>query len=394
MLARLWQSGDAVLSSEVPIFFRLADKAAATAAVIGSGYLPRAFAITPNGEAFLEFAWPYVEWKCRRDARALLSADYSGCALPVRELLTLYAEICQALNDHAAEALWVACDELRRLLAALPISAASTIPPKLAAACDALARFSVECLRPIETGPPFTHSGTAMTHRSWWGAQAGHVSVLQQFKRRLASDFSSIPGGLSPMVAWVDVMEARVRKLHALPPSPLNKVLAIQEGSAFCAAMAERHLLRGQNGLAVLLLHRSADLLLFSLSAKHGAIDFTAYGGRYLPPFAPGKGSNRITLLNSLTAINSLLAANPKRKSDFEHLNDWRNLLMQAHYMTGLDDTRALDLFVKIRPHLESLSDADWKVSRKEYLEGPKVSLGDLIDIDGSLSSGVAEVFY
>lgn len=394
MLAKLWQSGDAVSSSQVPIFFRVVDKAAAIAAVTASGYLPRAFAVTPNGEAFLELAWPYVEWTRERDAQTLLSADYSGCVLPVRELLMLYADICRALNDHAADAVWAACDELRRLLARLPISAAGTIPPKLTAACDALSRFSVDCLKPIEAGPPFIHSGTAASHRSWWAAQAGHVNVLRQFKRQLAADFASIPSGLAPMVAWVDAMDARVRKLQALPQSQLTRASAIQQGSAFCAAMAERHLLRGQNGLAVLLLHRAADLLLFSLCAKHGAIDFTVHGGKYLPSFAPAVGSNRITLLNSLDAITSVLAANPTRRADFEHLNDWRNLLMHAHYMTGLDDTRALELFIKIRPHLEALSDADWKVSGREYLEGPKVSIGDLIDIDGSLSSGVAEILY
>lgn len=110
--------------------------------------------------------------------------------------------------------------------------------------------------------------------------------------------------------------------------------------------------------------------------------------------FAPVTGANHITLTNSFDAVKSFLAHHPTRASDFSDLNDWRNLLMHTHYMSGLNDPTARQVFGKIRPHLESLGASQWNEAHAAYLKGVQLTVIDLLDVDHSLASAIQRVVY
>lgn len=394
MQAKLWTPGEAIVSSEVPVFFKFGDQSAAVAAIRASTVLPPAFAVTPNGERFIDFIGPYVHWLRYADIRALTTADYSASSVPVADVVKLCAEICRGFTDHATDLVISACTELSSLLATLPASKQSLVPPKLALTSNFLLDFAVDCFRPLECGPPFIHHGTSEQHKSWWTVQAAHIPVLARIRKRLTTDFGSTPSGLLSLGNWIQRMDARLRRFHAAPVTPALRQQATREASAYCAALAERQLMRGHGGLAILLLHRATDLLMLSLCDSHGVLDFTVYGGKYARGYEPTTGGNKITLTNSLRAIGGSLATHASRDTDFYDLNDWRNLLMQTHYMTGLDDAHARAIFAKIRPHLESLSGPDWRDARATYLEGILLTVKDIIDADGSLSAAILPVPY
>jgi len=364
MQAKLWTPGAAIASSEAPIFFKFADQVAAVAAIQATEFSPPAFAVTPNGENLIDFIGPYVHWQRYADVRALTSADFSASRVPVADVMRLCAEICRGLSHHATDIVISACSELSSLLAALPSSKQVLVPPRLASISDFLHDFAVDCLRPLEYGSPLVHHGTSEQHKNWWTVQAAHVPVLARTKKRMATVFGATPSGLLPLDSWIQGMDARLRRFHAAPLTPVLRQRATCEASAYCAALAERHLMRGYYGLGILHLHRATDLLMLPLCDVHGVLDFTAYGGKYAHGYEPTVGGNRITMINSLQAVAGRLATHPTRDADFYDLNSWRNLLMQTHYMSDLDDAHARAIFAKIRPHLESLSDSNWRDAR------------------------------
>lgn len=123
-------------------------------------------------------------------------------------------------------------------------------------------------------------------------------------------------------------------------------------------------------------------------------IDHSQHGGRYVASFAPTTGANRITLVNSFDAVKAFLAHHPNRQSEFLDLNDWRNMLMHTHYMTGLTDPTTRDVFGRIRPHLQALGGSQWQLAHDAYLRGVQLTIADLLDVDQSLSSTVQQTAY
>ena len=394
MQAKFWQLGDPIASSDEPVFFKTADQPAATAAIQASGFLPPAYAVTPNGEVLIDFIGPYVHWLRYADVRAIASADYSASAAPVSDVLGLCASICNGLADYAADQVIASCTDLSSLLASLPIYKRPLVPPRLGLASDFLLDFAADCLKPLEYGAPFVHMGTSPHHKSWWQSRSSHVSLLARCKAKRAVNFSGIPSALQSVDRWIDLINARLGRLHAMPPLPAQRQGAIVEASAYCAAIAERHLMRSHHGQAVLHLHRSLDLLLFAICDRQGMIDHSRHGGRYVTSLAPTTGANRVTLMNSFDAVKTYLAHHSTRESEFSDLNDWRNLLMHTHYMTGLDDSTTRGVFGRIRPHLQSLGGSQWQEAHVAYLGGVQLTVADLLDVDQSLSSAVQPAAY
>jgi hypothetical protein len=394
MQANFWHFGDSIASSETPVYFKVADQPAAIAAIKASGFLPPAYAVTPNGEDLVDFIGPYVHWLRYADLRAIASADYSASTVPVADVLGLCARICSGLADFAADQVIAACTDLSSLLAILPAPKRPLIPPKLGLASDFLLEFAVDCLKPMEYGTPFVHMGNSQQHKSWWQSRPSHASLLARCKAKYAIDFSGIPSALRSIDRWIDLIISRLGRMHALPPLPAQRQSAILEASAYCAAIAERHLMRSHHGQAILHLHRSLDLLLFSICDQRNIIDHSHHGGRYIRGFAPTTNANRVTLTNSYNAVNTFLAQDANRESDFLDLNNWRNLLMHTHYMTGLNDSTTRGIFGRIRPHVHSLGGSQWQEAHKAYLKGVQLTVADLLDVDQSLSSTVQPAVY
>jgi hypothetical protein len=133
---------------------------------------------------------------------------------------------------------------------------------------------------------------------------------------------------------------------------------------------------------------------MLSLCARHGAIDFTTYGAKYLAAWLPAGVANQITLNSSMATIGHLLSPSSTRSADFEELNKWRNLLMEAHYMSSLDTSKAMELFRKLRLHLEALGGTAWKAARDMYLGGVDIAPSDILDADRSLSASISPFHY
>lgn len=394
MQAKLWSPGDPISSSETPIFFKSGDEAAVLASIQASGFLPPAYAITPNGEALIDFIGPHVHWIRHRDIRAISQADYSIGVAPTSQILELCSRICSSFHDFAADQAISSCTDLASLLAVLPSPKRALIPQKLELASDLLLDFAIECLKPMEYGTPFVHLGTSEQHKSWWKSPPSHLNALKRIKKRRSLDFIGHPNALRPLDEWLDRAISQVGRMHALPSQPTQRRDAIFEASAYCGAVADRHLMRSHYSQAILHLHRSLDLMLFAVCDSRSLIDHAQYGGRYVSSFAPTVGANRISLLNSFDALKSSLAYNATRESDFHDLNEWRNLLIHTHYMSGLDDTKARELFRRIRPHLLALGGSQWQSAHDSYLRGVQLTIADLLDADESLSSSVQQITY
>ena len=67
---------------------------------------------------------------------------------------------------------------------------------------------------------------------------------------------------------------------------------------------------------------------------------------------------------------------------------------MEAHYMSSLDTSKALELFGKLRLHLEALGGTTWKTARDAYLGGIEVVPSDILDADRSLSTSISPFHY
>lgn len=395
MSVSLWKQGNEITSSEIPIYCKPQDEAAVKAAIESSCWRPAVFSVTPNAEDLLPFIAVNEHWKLHNASAQLGSSYQSGCEAIAFGALTSIIAICHNFRFFNAEGAIAACHDLSSFLAAGTRNNPRCIPAQLVTVNAFLLDFSIECLLPLEFGSPFIHGSPQDHHRRWWTTQAGHVTKLQQFGKRLKVDFSQNPPiGLSALEIWRSDVEMRLRRMQASPPNDATRKRALLEASSYCSALAERHLIRGHFSLAILLLHRALDLVMFSLCVHWNAIDFAYRGGQYISTFSPSGKPNQISLLNSLSAIGNQFASHPTREADFKELNDWRNLLLQTHYMSGLDDVKARSIFTKIRPHLEALGGSDWQASLNRYLGGIYLNVSHIFDADSYLSNSVTRLSY
>lgn len=390
--AEIWTPGTTIDPTISTLFFRNGDEALLRTALESSGVLPCTYSLTPNGANRRILIAAYI------GARLSPQSSHSPRNFPEhhstsREIFASSVNISLGLRDHNSELVILGCDCLRSAITRLTDHDPLSVPPSFLRVVDFIQAFAIDCLQPLEYSSPLVHPNNTNQYRNWWSNQASQLQNIVRMRQRLVSDFGAIPGGFTAFNAWLVSMETRLKQMHASPPTPNNKIRAILEASAYCAAIAERYLMRNQTGRSILLLHHSTDLLMLSLCAAHGTIDFTTYGAKYLA-LPPGATTKQITLMSSLATIGHLLSPSPTRNSDFEELNKWRNLLMEAHYMSTLDTTNALVLFRKFRLHFEALGGASWKAARDTYLGGVDIAPSDILDADRSLSASISPFYY
>lgn len=391
--AEIWTPGANVAPATSALLFRNGDEAFLKTALDSSGALPLAYSVTPNGAK----------------RRVLIAAYIGACLSPLsshsprifpehhstsRELFASSVDISLGLREHNSELVILGCDGLRVAISRLINFDPSSVPASLPRVVDYLQAFAIDCLQPLEYSSPLVHPSNAPHQRSWWSSQASQLQNIVRMRKRLLSDFGIVPDGLRVIHTWLITIETRLKQMHAMPLNQSNRIGAILEASAYCAAIAERYLMRNQTGRSILLLHHSTDLLMLSLCARHGAIDFTTHGGRYVTTMLPSGAVNKITLLTSMDTIGHLLSPSSTRKADFEELNKWRNLLMEAHYMSSLDTSKTLEIFKKLRLHLEALGGTTWRAAREAYLGGIEIAPSDILDADRSLSASISPFHY
>lgn len=391
--AEIWTPGANIDPTISTLLFRDGDEAFLRTALDSSGALPRTYSVTPNGVNRRALIAAYI------GSRLSPLSSHSPRNFPEyhstsREVFASSIDISLGLREHNSELVVLGCDCLQTAITRLTNIDSLSVPPSFPVVVDYIRAFATDCLQPLEYSSPLIHQSNAVHHRNWWSSQASQLQNISRMRKRLVSDFGTVPDGLAAINAWLVTIESRLKQMHASPLTPNNRIRAILEASAYCAAIAERYLMRNHTGRSILLLHHSTDLLLLSLCATHAAIDFTTYGAKYSAAWLPAGMANQITLSASMATIGHLLSPSATRGADFDELNKWRNLLMEAHYMSTLDTSKALELFGKLRLHLEALGGTTWKAARDAYLGGIEIAPSDILDADRSLSTSIAPFHY
>lgn len=389
----IWQPGAQVNPSSTTLFFRAPDEIALRAA-LGAVSKPRLISLTPNGElrkdfvaAFLGAGSDPLTPHCPR-----LFPIHN---IPAREIFASAVRLSLALRELDTGGVIAACDDLDAATAHLQNASPGSVPVALPRVVSFLRILAEEALHHLEFSSPLVHNSTGDSRKSWWTVSIPYAATLAALRRRLIAEFGgATPPGLAAVDTWLSTTESRLKRLMASPLTSATRQSAILEASAYCGAIAERYLRTNQLGRAILMLHRSADLLLLYRCALIGAIQFTLAGGKYAPSLISANEKNMISIRLSLDILAAHLSSPSTRSADLDALNDWRNLLMETHYMTAPAEQAVLNVFFSVRPHLESLGGSDWITARNHYLLGIELAPTDLLDADRSLSQSVSEIQY
>jgi hypothetical protein len=367
--------------------------------VISNGFrIPLTILVKPNGEKQLGLIHAHIVGTSTNDFSWIKGTDFGNYEHPTRSILEYSTEIISGLREYSSGRVANAALELALLLNQINISQRTSAQKALLKASKFITKLTDECLAVLEHGSPFIHVRLIQDNKSWWE----QIPQLVGFLASLSSDINRELGvassskGLTAIDSWSTLIQERLGRLSIIKKNPVKGVTiktsiadSFLEASSYCAALAERYRLRKNNALAVLFLHRSADLCFIFLCARNNLIDWSVNGGRFDSRTYQRNGNDlSITLLKSVKYVDymNLLSPKDKRAKDFEDLNTWRNQLLHAHYLSDIDDDTARDIFNKIRPHLEEIGGAEWKEARDCYLGGIRLNLPELLDIDTSLT--------
>jgi hypothetical protein len=382
--ADLWTPGAPIAAATTTVLVRDIDVPEFRNAVASSGHTPYAFGIATNAVAWETLVAAYVR-SCN-PLPPFNSSEFFAERPGSRELFVHAARLSTGLREQNAQQVIDASDDLEVVVQRL-----GSVPsglPKVIAFFRSLGR---ECLAQFEYSSPLEHATGGDTRKSWWNTQVPLSMAFGRMRRNLQQEFGAVPGNLAPVDAWLAKVEAGLRRIQASPPQHSTIKRSLVEASAYCCGLAERYLLRAQIGRAVLLLHRSADLLLVERCANFGAVEFTVPGGRYNQSMGPAGRIHLMESLNLLEGMN-LLAPSPNRNPDLNELNDWRNLLAETHYMTSPSEEPVLRLFKRVRLHLEALGGIDWIDARDTYVRGLEIPPSSILDPEGVLGTSVSLV--
>ena len=388
-----WCRGEPIRSTATILLCKAEDQYLLAQALQESDYTPHAYSLSPNGESLLPFIAAYL-FVSHDIVEGKVGGELKDFEREGRELLKCCEEISGSMRYHCPDKTVAACDSLLGHLQRYELTDANSVPVGMQGMVEYIRVLTLDCLAPLAFGSPFIHQGLLPKNKSWWSVPASAIQRVKNLRRRITTDFGMVPFGLSSIDSWLEKVGIRLDRLHATPSTDQKKEAAIFEASSYCAALAERHLMQGQPGLAVLLLHRSVDLLLMSLCVKNGMIDFSAHGGKYKHAWRQSNGSGFISLRFSLDNLKRNLASHPTREADLNELNEWRNTLMQTHYMTELSEEKASELFKKTRFHLQLLGGSDWTRARDTYLSGVALTTMQILNFNGFVERALAPISY
>lgn len=337
-------------------------------------WYPQAFSVRGNAEDYLEFSDLVLSYTVSHEI------PYPTLANPRNQLaaaiLPNCSELLVGLKRLDSNLIHRSCDRVLHNISYLPQKA---VPRDFVRTIRFIEEFSSECLKTLESKSPYIHGSNNNDFKSWWTREPYIIRKLNEAKKKLKSEFEEIPAGLLKIQYWIDRLTSRLSRLHATPPTPANISKSILESSAYVTAIAERKIIDGNAAHAILLIHRAADMMLFSICLRNNIITVAQHGGRYTNGYEP-EGKNTITLMHSLACLKNTISDHSKYLPTLDELNKWRNLLMQTHYMSNLSEDNATQLFKKIRAHLLKLGGSEWSTSLKIYLEGIDIHMTDILD--------------
>jgi hypothetical protein len=362
------------------LLYHQAQENSLRAALKTSGTTPLTYRLKPNGTQFSAVIWTYL---CLRDnaSRSWLIREIQSADASVYHLVRETQHLVMGLSSLDAENVLCSADRILASKVPLPVDFKWTV--------ELMRDMALELFPVFTYGSAYSFSSVVDGNRAWWRYPPKFDKLVSEFQRRLNRVWQlGIPKQIDPIEKWLAALRKRLQGFHSpSTTAPVSRTDAVREASAYCGAMAEQQLLMGHRALALVMLHRTADLLFFSLCIDKNFIDFTvnSMGGGY----ASGTGLSNldVSLKTSIKLLDPYLSPDSSRLAAFEELNKWRNQLIYAHYLSDVDDNELRRLFALCRPHLERLGGRQWVNARDALLSGPKVDAIDLMNVNGCLST-------
>lgn len=265
------------------------------------------------------------------------------------------------------------------------------LPPEISLILELISEINSGLISWLENKSPFILSSPNNSNKAWWNLHPKPRGIAQSISHKIKRLYASnIPDQLKNLNSWLLQLEKNINYFCVNNQLGWNTSSTIKHASAYCAGIAERQLLHGDHNLAIIFYHRSVDLLLYSICAEQGLIDFSrnwGFGAYKANKLAP------VTLRNSLTELTNYLNSSSTRENTFENLNSWRNQLIQTHYLTTADQTAIDSLAIKVRAELELISTNDWRKARDFFTSSPPISYSEIININNCTSSLFEEVY-
>lgn len=349
-------------------------------------WYPQAFSVRGNAEDHLEFS--DLVLSCTHSDEA----PYPSGANPRNKLAATILPNCNelllGLKRLDSNLIHRSCEKVLHNISGLN---PKVVPRDFVSAIKFIEEFCCECLKTLDSNSPYIHGSNNADFKSWWIREPLIIKKLNEAKKKLKSEFDETPPGLLKIQQWMDRFISRLSRLHATPATPDNVSNSILESSAYVAAIAERQIVDGNAAHAILLMHRAADMMLFSICVRNNIITVAQHGGRYTTGYEP-RGNNTVTLMHSLSCLKNTISDYHNYPASLDELNKWRNLLMQTHYMSNLFEDNAMRIFKKTRAHLLKLGGSEWGTSFITYLEGIDIHMSDILDPSKKLLFNVRRI--
>ncbi|EXF45831.1 hypothetical protein BAY1663_01768 [Pseudomonas sp. BAY1663] len=371
---RPWTDGEQLDRDFFPVYCLEGNEEKLITNLQNMDWYPQAFSVRGNAEEHLEFSDLVLSCTLSHET------PYPHLANPRNQLATAILPSCTellvGLKRLDSNLIHRSCERILQNIADLN---PKVVPRDFVRTIKFIEEFCCECLKTLDSNSPYAHGNNNSDFKSWWIREPFIIRKLNETKKKLKTEFEETPPGLLKIQQWIDRFISRLSRLHATPPTPDNVSKSILESSAYVTAIAERQIIDGNAAHAILLIHRAADLMLFSICVRNNIITVAQYGGKYTSGYEP-QGKNTVTLMHSLSCLKNTISDLPKYSSTFDELNQWRNLLMQTHYMSNLFEDNAMQLFKNTRARLLKLGGPEWSASFKTYLEGIDIHMPDILD--------------
>lgn len=325
----------------------------------------RFYIALPNGQQHLELICEHIA----QENRALTKKKFN------RSISLILDELVFAINETSYS----------RIERAIEMARKHSLPPDIALMLELLEEVNKNLIFWLESKSPFVYLAPDNKNKAWWQtspkARGAALAIEHKIKRSFAN---RVPVQLDRFTVWLQDLEKNINKFCENISLGWSKSDAIKHASAYCAGIAERQLLHGNHDLSIMFYHRSVDLMLYSICAEQGLVNFSKNGG-----FGAYQSDlqKKITLNNSLDELSNHLNSSAARVQVFDDLNSWRNQLILTHYLTS-SERRAIDvLAIKVRGELERLANPDWLKARDFFSSPPRISYQDIINVNNCISS-------
>jgi len=330
----------------------------------------RFYITLPNGSQHLELVKEHISIRHFKSSHA--DEKPNGPAA-LGELISALSELSQA-----------------RIEKTITAAKKHAFPPDIYLALELLSEVNETLISWLEDKSPFIFSVADNSNKAWWKAQprarGKATSIAHKMKKLFAG---TIPEQLISLNNWLTKLDNNINNFCENKALGWGTSHAVAHASAYCAGIAERQLLHGNHNLAVIFFHRSTDLLLYSICAEQGLINFSRNSG-----FGAYKTNAAlpVTLKNSMFELTNYLTNNVTRDKLFDDLNCWRNQLIQTHYLTNADRSTIDKLAIELRAQLEKIATREWINARDFFNSHPIITYPEIIDINNCTSQLYKEI--